>query len=196
MKAFANTPRSFFAVTRPQSSFLHDIIGPMKSNELRERLLKIGVIEHAPVLLRSGKTAEYYCDIKKAFGYPDLLQALAQATAALIPQEVTCIAASGYGGIPLATQVSALLGKKLTLVREKEKDHGRSGRIDGYMPDKHDRIAVVDDVFTTGSSIRNTLEGLRITAGAVLLAVVVIRRGDTAQFPVPVSSVFDISELL
>jgi len=64
----------------------------------------------------------------------------------------------------------------LILVREKIKDHGTKKVIDGYIPNKKDTICIIDDVFTTGSSIRDTKEKLSITRARYTKSIVVLNR--------------------
>jgi len=87
------------------------------------------------------------------------------------------VAAAGYGGVPLATSISLNHGLKLTLVRETEKNHGKGGMLDGYVPNKEDKIAVVDDVFTSGSSILKIVSALGPEIN-VSGCYVVVKRGD------------------
>ena len=84
----------------------------MKKKALIKRLHEIGVIMNKPVLLRSSITADFYCDIKKAYGYPDILNALANLVIAKLKKSENCIAVSGYGGLPLGA-VGATVGAVL-----------------------------------------------------------------------------------
>ena len=93
----------------------------MTKKEIIQRFEDIGVIHKEPVKLRSGETAGFYCDIKKAYGYPDVLNALADEIGKLLEKDITCVAACGYGGLPLAALVAARGNKKFIAVRDKPK---------------------------------------------------------------------------
>lgn len=110
----------------------------MSKEKIIKRFKEIGVIYREPVKLRSGSTSTFYCDVKKAFGYPDILIALAEEVGKKLPNSITCVAASGYGGLPLAALVSSRFGKKLVAVRDIPKRHGKGGVIDGYVPTNKD----------------------------------------------------------
>src|SRR3989344_7232180 len=129
----------------------------MTRQELTRKLLDFGIIHKGKVTLRSGKETDFYIDLKKAYGYPKLLAALVTEMNKLVPQKATCIATIGQGGIPLAVLVSQKLNLKLVLVRDKPRKHGTKKTIDGYIPLRKDKVVVVDDVFTTGSSIRDII---------------------------------------
>lgn|SRR3989344_9527085 len=130
-----------------------------------------------PVDLASGEKSDYYIDIKKAYGYPKVLDLMAELLASFIPNYVSCIASSGYGGIPLASLISAKTGRNLTLIREAPKNHGTKVLIDGYTPKSEDVVALVDDVFTTGGSLRKMRQALgeEINIGGYY---VVVKRGE------------------
>lgn len=166
----------------------------MTKDELVRRLREIEVISKEPVVLRSGATAEFYCDIKKAYGYPDILNAFADVIAAQLPESTTCIAGSGHGGLPLAAVIASRFDKKLVAVRSIAKDHGKKKPVDGYQPTPADVIVIVDDVLTSGSSIRETFSLLEAGGASVASAVVLVKRGE-AQLPIPCAYVFSVEEL-
>ena len=166
----------------------------MKKEELLKRLLEIQVIYKEKVTLRSGKTSEFYCDIKKAYGYPDILNALADEIGKQIPEKITCVAASGYGGLPLASVVASRFNKKVTAVRGSEKNHGKGGMIDGYIPKENDFVMIIDDVLTSGSSIKETLAVLQTAGANVVSAIVVVKRGDP-ELAIPYSYIFTVEEM-
>ena len=88
-----------------------------------------------------------------------------------------------YKGIPLVTTTSAELSRqklnfKISFDRKERKDHGEVGDILGYVPQNGDKIAIVEDVTTAGTSIRETsklLEQLGVDAKVVALYISVDR---------------------
>jgi len=91
---------------------------------LIEKLNQLDVLERQKVILKSKKISDFYIDIKKAYGFPEILNEITDRLYALIPKEANCIAASDYGGLPLATAISSKYGLNLTLIRNKKKNHG------------------------------------------------------------------------
>lgn len=134
------------------------------------------ILKYGNFTLRSGDASAYYCDIKEAFGYPELLNKITNELLKLVPKNTTCIGGSGYGGITLASLVAYKLKLRLVLVRDKTKDHGTKKIIDGYTPNKNDTVCIVDDVFTTGSSINNTKEKLLFLKVKFTKPIVVLNR--------------------
>ena len=134
------------------------------------------ILTYGDFTLRSGEQSSYYCDIKQALGNPKILKLIIAELIKLVPTNTTCIAGSGYGGITLASLVAHKLGLPLSLVRDKVKDHGTKKLIDGYIPNKKDVVCIIDDVFTTGSSIIDTREKLVITNTKFTKPLVVLNR--------------------
>ncbi|OGZ04734.1 MAG: orotate phosphoribosyltransferase [Candidatus Lloydbacteria bacterium RIFCSPHIGHO2_01_FULL_41_20] len=167
----------------------------MTRKELIKKLRALHIIYKEKFVLRSGKSSNYYCDIKKTFGSSKILKEIASHLSKLIPKNATCVAGLGYGGIPLAIAVSFISGLKLCLVRGKKKNHGRNVFVEGYVPEALDKIVIVDDVISTGGSIKETIKILRKTKGKVIGAIVVIKRGET-KVGVPVKTLFSVKELL
>jgi len=163
----------------------------MKRPELARKLREADVIFHEPVELRGGETSNFYIDIKKAYGNPEILREMACLMLRNFTQDTTCIAASGYGGIPLGVAISLESGLPLVSVRDTEKNHGKRGLFDGYVPSSSDVVSIVDDVFTSGSSLRQTAANLGTTESTVADCHVVAARGDTSRFALPVSYLFN-----
>ncbi len=167
----------------------------MLKRNLIKKLRDLNIIHKEKTILRSGKTSDFYCDIKKAFGSPHILKALADEIGLKLPQKTTCIAASGYGGIPLASVIASRFNKKFTAVRNTEKNHGKKGFIDGYIPNKKDVLVIVDDVLTSGSSIKETRSILNRIGIKTHSAIVVVKRGNP-KLPLPYRFIFTINELV
>lgn len=154
---------------------------------LRE-LKKLKIIKKGKFTLKSGQVSDYYVDIKKAFGHPKAFRLICNDLCKIIDKRATCVAGSGHGGLPLATAVAIKLGLPLVLVRDKVKKYGLKKTIDGYIPMSKDRVAIVDDVFTTGTCISNVVKALAGTRSKILAGYVVVNRGDASKFKIPVKS--------
>ena len=139
-------------------------------------LKKENILKYGNFTLRSGAKSTYYCDIKEGLGSPQLLKEIVNNLVLLVPDNTTCIAGSGYGGITLASVVAYKKNLPLILVRDKVKDHGTKKVIDGYVPTKKDYVCIIDDVYTTGSSIEDTKEKLKVTKCKLTKPVVVLNR--------------------
>lgn len=144
---------------------------------------------HPKFPLSGGGFSKYYVDLKKALGEPLIRRRIAGIMARHVADDDTFVASEGYGGIPFATEVSSLTGVKLTMVRDKEKEHGKGGWIDGFVPHENDKGLVVDDVLTKGGSLRHIERIVTSTGATVSKRIVGVNRGN------PVLD-FDVSYIL
>lgn len=92
-----------------------------------------------------------------------------------------------YKGVPLATVVSAKLADKGVNVnfsydRKERKDHGDAKDILGYCPVDGDKIAIIEDVTTAGTSVRGVLSllessGINAEVTALYIAIDRMEKG-------------------
>jgi orotate phosphoribosyltransferase len=84
-----------------------------------------------------------------------------------------------YKGIPLVTAAAAALAERhgrdipFAFDRKEAKDHGEGGSLIGRAPRAGDRVVLVDDVVTAGTSVRHSVGLLRRTADVTLAGLVV-----------------------
>ncbi|MEM7308588.1 MAG: orotate phosphoribosyltransferase [Planctomycetota bacterium] len=90
-----------------------------------------------------------------------------------------------YKGVPLAVSAGIALarghGKDAGVLfnRKEAKDHGEGGTLVGYEPQDGDRVVIVEDVTTAGTSIRETVPLLRAQADVRLAGLIVaVDRGE------------------
>jgi orotate phosphoribosyltransferase len=128
--------------------------------------------------LASGKESTYYVNSKKALFYSEAVALLGEALWELTRDlDVQAIGGLEVGAIPLAT--AAVLryhqaGRPLEgfFVRKQAKGHGSQERIEGVLP-AGARVAMVDDVLTTGGSVLQAITEVE-RAGATVAAVICI----------------------
>ncbi|MFO7736260.1 MAG: orotate phosphoribosyltransferase [bacterium] len=84
-----------------------------------------------------------------------------------------------YKGIPLITTTAAALYKEFDMNvpvcynRKEVKDHGEKGRIVGHKLKDGDRVVIIEDVTTAGTSIRETVPLLKKQADVKIAALVI-----------------------
>jgi len=139
---------------------------------------------------------------------PALLEEITSKMAEYIPDEVERIVTIEAMGIPLATAISLKLRKPFTIIRKRE--YSLPGEISveqvtGYSKsklfinglEKGDKIAIVDDVLSTGGTLRAVLKALKEKEIDVRIVVIAIDKGTIAreiekEFGVPVVSLASI----
>ena len=96
-----------------------------------------------------------------------------------MPDGVDCLFGPAYKGIPLAVSAAASLyrayGRDLPYCfnRKEAKDHGEGGSLVGYKPQDGDRIAIIEDVVTAGTAVRESIELFKQVAGVKIEALFV-----------------------
>jgi dihydroorotate dehydrogenase (NAD+) catalytic subunit len=133
--------------------------------------------------LRSGGTSDYYID-KYQFGTrPALLRQVAEALAAELPEGTEYVAGTALGAVPLAVAVSLARGLPSVLVRPEGRDHGPVRAVEGSLP-AGARVALLEDVVTTGSAALAAVEALRDAGAKVIGVIAVVDReeGGSAAF--------------
>ena len=84
-----------------------------------------------------------------------------------------------YKGIPLAVSTAVALYTKFGIDvnycfdRKEAKDHGEGGAMVGYKPQDGGRIAIIEDVVTAGTAVRETIELFKHVADVKLTALFV-----------------------
>jgi len=133
-----------------------------------------GALQFGTFTLASGKTSSYYVDIKKAITRPDLLRTVADAMA---PYARTAdrIAGVELGAVPIAAAVGLASNKPYVMVRKATKEHGTKHDFEGELR-PGDRILFVEDVVTTGGTLRGAIERLRSHRAVVEDCVCVVDR--------------------
>lgn len=130
-----------------------------------------GALQLGTYTLASGRTSSYYVDIKKAVTRPDLLRAIGEAMAPYAAK-VDRIAGVELGAVPIAAAVSLASNKPYLMVRKATKEHGTKKEFEGELK-KGEKVLFVEDVITTGGTLRAAIERLR-SQGAVIEDVVAV----------------------
>lgn len=151
-----------------------------EKTELSRILHKIGAIRFGTFKLTSGRTSPYYIDLRVVPSFPDAFGEVCNIYVKLIEAEMGVknfdrIAGIPTAGIPFASVLAFRLRKPFLYIRPKAKLHGRERRIEGLlMPG--DRVLLVDDLITTGLSLRRAAGAIRAEGGVVSDTLVLMDR--------------------
>lgn len=157
-------------------------------------------------VLSSGATSNYYIDVRKTSLHPAGLKLITKMFYEQLAQdEVTAIGGLTMGADPLVAGVmwwSHEMGKPLEgfLVRKAVKDHGTRGQVEGNLAG-HKRVAILDDVITSGESALIAAEAAESYKAEVVRVMAVVDREQGAQQifaqrGYPFSALFSIGDLL
>jgi orotate phosphoribosyltransferase len=149
------------------------------SDDLAHRLLDASEI-HGDFVLSSGKRSRTYFDKFRFLTDPALLREVAHAVAGLIPEDVTHLAAPEGAATLLAAAVSLETGRPIAVVRKEPKDYGMRTQVEGHAP-VGARIALIEDVSTTGHQVAKAARVLQDAGCTVALIVLAIDRGGASS---------------
>ncbi len=152
----------------------------IQKHELIAALKACGAVRYGDFTLASGKKSKYYIDIKKASTDPKTLKLIARQAAFRIKHmDVNIIAGVELGGVPLATAVSMETELPLLIVRKAVKGYGTKSRFVGDIKPE-DRLVMLEDVTTSGGSVREAIEVVRETGANVKYVISVVDREEGA----------------
>lgn len=167
----------------------------MNAHQLPELFFRLGVVSQGHFLLSSGRHSGEYWEKFRLLEHPEVTEQLCREIAARYQNSaLSAIIGPTTGGALLAQEVGRQLGARC-LIAEPASGGGRELRR-GFTLQPGERVLVVDDVFTTGLSLRETLGALRPYQPEILGIEVLIDRGsDEArqQFTLPVQSLFRVA---
>lgn len=148
--------------------------------ELAGGLLDKGAVKLSPsepFTWSSGMKAPIYCDNRQLLGDPALrsriADALADAARALAP---TLIAGTSTAGIPWGALVADRLALPFAYVRPEPKKHGMGRQVEGPSAKDH-RVALIEDLISTGGSSLRCVEALRAEGGEVAAVLALFSYG-------------------
>lgn len=182
------------------------------SAEYRERLLHL-LAERAlffgDFTLASGKKSDHYFDCRKITRSPEGLFLIGHVfydTIMTIDPETNGIGGMTMGADPICDAVSVVsfINNKpieTVIVRKEEKTHGMSKDLVGNI-DKISKIAIVDDVFTTGGSTLKAIDVIeKYPNVSIIGAIALVNREEGAKENlaargIKASAIFTKSEIL
>jgi len=158
------------------------------SLQTAEYLLGIKAVKLSPRDLftwASGIKSPIYCDNRVTLSFPAIRTFIKENFVNAINEKFEkpdLIAGVATGGIPQGTLVAEELSLPFVYVRTSKKDHGLTNLIEGRV-EPGQRVVVVEDLISTGSSSLETVRALQ-EAGCKVIGMVAIF---TYNLPVSVS---------
>jgi len=151
----------------------------VSADDLARRVREAAYLE-GDFLLRSGRRSTFYLDKYRFETRPDLLRDLGAALAERIREvepHAVRIAGPELGAVALAAAASMASDLPFVIVRGAAKAYGTGNRLEG-VAEPGERIAMVEDVVTSGGAALEAVGALR-EAGLVCETVVcVVDRGE------------------
>jgi len=174
-----------------------ELLGLLKKKSFLKKRIK----------LSSGKVSNFYIDVRKVSLSPQGVYLISHLIFDILKnKKVTAIGGPTLGADPIVSGVCYLAYKnkkklKGFLLRKLPKKHGRQKLIEGQVLTSKERVIIVDDVATSGSSLIKAIEVLKKEKIKVVAAVSVVDREEgakeaLAQYGCPLLSLFAKSDFL
>ncbi len=162
----------------------------MTQFDLQSLLEESGAILKGHFQLTSGRHSDVYFEKFRVLEQPQVLSALCSEVAEHFRGQVDVVAGPTTGGIIIAFEVARQLGVSSIYV---ENEQGVKMLRRGAKIAAGARVLVVDDVLTTGLSIRETIEAIeRAGAKVIGTAALIDRSNEGTNFGVPHFSAFKV----
>src|ERR1700720_3078423 len=165
----------------------------MKRDDILTLLEQVGAIRQGHFELSSGRHSATYIQCALVLAHPQHADALGRALAELFGNlAISCVVSPALGGIVIGYEVARALGVRSLFV---ERD--RSGQMAlrrGFELKPGERVLVIEDVWTTGGSTRETIGvveeegGLAVAAGALI-----DRSGGAIELNVPSRALVELN---
>lgn len=141
--------------------------------------------------LTSGRHSRQYMQCAKVLQYPHHAARLGEALAEFFRgQGIDLVIGPAMGGILVAHEVGKALGTKAIFT---ERENGEMKLRRGFELQPGQKVLVVEDVITTGGSVREVIEVVKAYgAEPVGVGVLVNRSGGKADFGVPLATLLEI----
>ncbi len=147
----------------------------MRPEDLLKLLQEVGAVREGHFELSSGRHSGTYIQCALVLQHPKYAEQLGRILAAEFHDlKIDCVVSPALGGILLSYEVARALGVRSLFV---ERD--RSGQMvmrRGFELNPGERVLVIEDVWTTGGSTRETIGVVEQSAGLVVAVGALIDR--------------------
>ena len=164
----------------------------MTAADAEQLLRNRGALLRGHFVLSSGRHSDTYVEKFRILQWPDVTSALCRGIAERFAGAADTVAGPTTGGIIVAFETARQLGARCVIAERAESGSGREFRRGFELGPGH-RVLVVDDVLTTGGSVREVMEAVERTGAAVVgVAVLVDRTAGRTNFEYPFYAVLSL----
>ncbi len=183
-----------------------------------EFLVNCGVLTFGDFTTKSGRKTPYFVNTgnyKTGSQLGKLGEFYAQAIISQYGNDFDNLYGPAYKGIPLSVTTGIAINRNfekdvtITYNRKEEKDHGEGGSIIGYKYSGKEKVIIIEDVITAGTSIRETMALLehynKPQVKAVIVSVDRMEKGTTdltaidqakVDYGIDVFSIVNVREII
>lgn len=160
----------------------------LSKGRVLEILKEAGVLLEGHFLLTSGKHSNKYLQCAKIFQYTKYSEELCRDLAGKFKNDnVDVVIGPAIGAIQMSYEVSRWLGVKNIFA---ERENGKMTLRRNFTIEKGQKVLVVEDVITTGGSVKEVIEIVKELGGEIVgVGVIVDRSGGKIDFGSKLESV-------
>ncbi len=164
----------------------------MEREEILSMLEATGAIQEGHFELSSGLHSGTYIQCALVLQYPWHAEALGGALAGLLASQVIdCVVSPAMGGLIIGHETGRALGRR-AIFCERDAERRMTLRR-GFSLEKGERVAVIEDVWTTGGSTEETIRVVEECGGEVrIVGAIIDRSGGAIKFSVPSCAVLSL----
>jgi len=181
-------------------------------------MVNCGVLTFGDFTTKSGRKTPYFINTGnyRTGGQMARLGAFyAQAIVSSLGSAFDVLFGPAYKGIPLAVAAAIALSQNhglnpaVCFNRKEAKDHGEGGSLVGHRPRDGERVVIIEDVATAGTSIRETVPILfaaaRVTLAGLIVSVDRMEKGNGEKsalaeiretFRMPAAAIVTLDEIV
>lgn len=164
----------------------------MKRDEILKLFEQVGAIRQGHFELSSGRHSGTYIQCALVLEHPAHAEQLGRALAEHFGNlAIACVVSPALGGVIIGHEVARALGVRALFV---ERD--RSGQMSlrrGFEINQGERVLVIEDVWTTGGSTRETIGVVEQHGGlAVATGALIDRSGGRLELNVPARALLEM----
>lgn len=159
--------------------------------EVWQILKETGAYLEGHFVMTTGRHTAQFMLCSQVMQYPGQMQKLCEAMAAPFRHErIDVVVGPAMGGVLLAYEVARALGGDVRAIYTEKLEDGTMGLRRGFQLRPGERVLVVEDAVSTGSSVFKCLEAIRSHQPEIVgIGVLVDRSGGTVDFGVPLHAV-------
>jgi orotate phosphoribosyltransferase len=189
---------------------------PNTQHDFIEFMVRSQVLTFGDFVAKSGRKTPYFINAGR-YRTGQQLRALGDYYAQTIERsgiEFDVLFGPAYKGIALVVATAMALAERghdvpFCFNRKEVKDHGEGGNLVGHIPRDAERVLILEDVTTAGTSIRETVPLLRAAANVHLAGLIVsvdrMERGTgtgsalseiSREFDMPAHSIVNVEQVM
>ena len=151
-----------------------------KTDKMANILFKVGAMEFGVFKLSTGKASPYYIDLRIIPSFPDAFTEICDFYAEFINNQIGAKNFDRIAGVPVtglifASQVAYNLKKPFIYIRKGVRLRGRERRVEGILA-SGEKVLLIDDLVTTGVTLKKAADAVRAEGGVVTDAVAFLDR--------------------